>query len=124
VNIYPSGIVVSPKVPWMAATPDRKVYDPSADPPFGLLEIKCPDLAQKDLKDLKYLQLKNGTLCVKRNDNYYHQVQMQLAMTGLMWCDFYVWSTTDTHLERIYFNAADWQTVKNKADKFYFDYIL
>ncbi|KAK3106870.1 hypothetical protein FSP39_001733 [Pinctada imbricata] len=42
VNIYPCGIVVSPKAPWLAASPDRKVYCPSLSPKHGLLEIKCP----------------------------------------------------------------------------------
>lgn len=27
---------------WIAASPDRKEYDPTRQPPYGLLEIKCP----------------------------------------------------------------------------------
>ncbi|XP_063426804.1 uncharacterized protein LOC134710375 [Mytilus trossulus] len=42
VNVYPCGIIVSPYSPWLAASPDRKVYHPSRIPQFGLLEIKCP----------------------------------------------------------------------------------
>ncbi|XP_046351423.2 uncharacterized protein LOC124131934 [Haliotis rufescens] len=124
INIYPSGIVINPKCSWMAASPDRKVLDPSTIPPFGLLEIKCPDLSNKDIQDLQYLTMVNGNLCLKKNDNYYHQIQMQLAMSGLVWCDFFVWSTKATHLERIYFCRDSGQQTKDKADKFYFDYIL
>jgi hypothetical protein len=39
VNIYPCGLVVSPYCPWIAASPDRKLFCPTREPPFGLLEI-------------------------------------------------------------------------------------
>uniref|UniRef100_A0A8W8JLC4 YqaJ viral recombinase domain-containing protein n=1 Tax=Magallana gigas TaxID=29159 RepID=A0A8W8JLC4_MAGGI len=42
INIYPFGIIVSTHAPWLAASPDRKVYQPSMNPPSGSLEIKCP----------------------------------------------------------------------------------
>jgi hypothetical protein len=32
INVYPSGIVISPWSPWMAVSPDRKVYDPRRYP--------------------------------------------------------------------------------------------
>ncbi|XP_078341082.1 uncharacterized protein LOC144627572 [Crassostrea virginica] len=64
VNIYPCGIIVSPYVPWLAATPDRKVYNPTMDPPYGLLEIKC---AVKPLEDCIYLKKVDGVLKLKRN---------------------------------------------------------
>ncbi|XP_048749370.2 uncharacterized protein LOC125661419 [Ostrea edulis] len=53
VNLYPCGVVVSPFSHWLAATPDRKVYCPSRDPPFGLLEIKSLDT--DDLSKVKCL---------------------------------------------------------------------
>ena len=42
VNIYRSGFVINPSVPFLGASTDYKVYHPS-DPtsPFELLEIKC-----------------------------------------------------------------------------------
>ena len=27
VNLYPSGLVINPKCPWLESSPDRKVYD-------------------------------------------------------------------------------------------------
>ena len=45
VDIYPYSVVVSFGAPWYAASPDRKVYDPTRTPPFGLLEIKCPQVS-------------------------------------------------------------------------------
>ena len=42
VNLYPSGIVINPSSPWLAASPDSKVYDPSRNPSYDLLEtVSC-----------------------------------------------------------------------------------
>ena len=53
INIYPCGIIISPFQPHLAASPDRRVYDPDRAPHcYGLLEIKwseCP------VSDVKYL---------------------------------------------------------------------
>ena len=43
-NLYPCGVVVSDSCPWLAASPDRKVYNPEMYTEFGLLEIKCPQV--------------------------------------------------------------------------------
>jgi len=42
VNVYSCGLVISPYTPWLAASPDRKVFCSDRTPPFCLLEIKCP----------------------------------------------------------------------------------
>ena len=41
VNVYRTGFVVNPGSPYLGASPDFLVYDPSRDEVFGLLEIKC-----------------------------------------------------------------------------------
>jgi len=42
VNLYPSGLVINPKCPWLGSSPDRKVYDVEAaqtglSSPYGLI---------------------------------------------------------------------------------------
>ena len=121
-NILPCGIVVSPWACWLAASPDRKVYRPDRVQPFGLLEIKCP---RKDsVLECKYLKPIPGGLLLDRKHEYYTQVQAQLAVTGLPWCDFFVWNKNDHHLETIYFDPAFWQDVKDEIDVFYFTYYI
>lgn len=117
VNLYPYGVVVSPWAPWIAASPDRKVYHPESFPPFGLLEIKCPQVSVLETQYLK--KDHTATLKLNRNHQYYFQILTQLAVTGLQWCDLYVWCENDYHQERIYFNKDLWKEVKNK-DMFYF----
>ena len=42
-TVSPSGFLVSTKHPFLGASPDEAVYDPSnLQQPFGFLEIKCP----------------------------------------------------------------------------------
>lgn len=122
VNLYPCGVIVSPYCPWLAATPDRKVYCPSRNPPYGLLEIKCPNT--DDLQDVKCLKEENGGRKLKTTDNYHYQIQMQMAVTGLSWCDFYVWLENASHLETVWFDAEFWQGAKDKLDAFFLQYYL
>ena len=65
-----------------------------------------------------------GRLNLKRNHNYYYQVLAQLAVSGLDWCDFFVWCSNDNHLETIYLNRDVWNAVKDKVDLFYFNHFL
>ncbi|KAK2140272.1 hypothetical protein LSH36_1413g00023 [Paralvinella palmiformis] len=96
VNVNPCGLVISRWSPWLAVRPDRKVYDPSRYPVLGLLEIKCPQVST--VLDAKFLQrTSDGRLQLKRSHQYYTQVQAQLAITGLEWCNFYVWCEGDDH---------------------------
>ena len=41
-TVYDSGLVVQPTIPYLGATPDGKVFDPTCVSKFGLLEIKLP----------------------------------------------------------------------------------
>ena len=123
INLYPCGVVVNFWSPWIAASPDRKVYNTERRPPFGLLEIKCPMV--QNITEISWLKKNDdGEYQLKRNHNYYYQVITQMAVTGLRWCDFYVWWETGDYLETIYFDEDIWQQTKNKADNFYFTYFI
>ena len=121
-NIYSCGIVISPWAYQLAVSPDRKVYMPDRIPPFGLLEIKCPQ--EDSVLDVKYLDKRGNTLTLRNSFQYYTQIQTQMAICGLHWCDFYVWCKNDPHLETIHFDPICWDSVKDKVDKFYFDYFI
>ena len=123
VNLYPCGVVISLWSPWIAASPDRKVYNPKRFPAFGLLEIKCPQVSS-DLEVPYLVRDETGTMKLKRNHNYYYQVLAHLAVTGLDWCDFFVWCPNDHHSETIYLNRDQWDAVKDKVDIFYFGHFL
>ena len=48
-------------------------------------------------------------MCLKQEHPYNYQIQGQLAVSRLRWCDFFVWvGPQKTHLERIHANDTFW----------------
>ena len=117
-NVYPCGIIVNPWASWLTASPDRKVYLPNRQPPIGILEMKCPRVSS--VLETSYLQREGDHLVLRISHGYYTQILTQLAVTGLEWCDFFVWCLNDDLMETIHFDPLAWQEIKNKADKFFF----
>lgn len=104
------GLVLDTVYKYIGASPDGLVFDRSARPTFGLLEVKCPFTAfEKSLtiteaagNDRNFcLQKENGILQLSRRHPYYLQVQGQLGVSRMTWCDFLVWVGESYHLERI-----------------------
>ena len=90
--------------PFLGATPDALIHcDCCGD---GCLEIKCPFTGREKiifelLGDDSFLLDENVITKLNVNDNYYYQIQCQLFVTKKSYCDFFVWTTKDWHLERI-----------------------
>ena len=133
--VYDAGLVVNPSFPYLGASPDGKVYDPTEKDPFGLLELKNPyrwrnKTMEEACQDTDFfLHMVDGKPKLKQNDKsgYYNQVQGQLAVTGLPWCDFVVHlsGSHNINVERIYFNETYWEdNLFPKLTKFYFDHAL
>lgn len=47
------------------------------------------------------LELVNGSLRLKRAHAYYYQVQTQMGVCGVAYCDFVVWTPTELPSERV-----------------------
>ena len=122
VNVYRCGLVIDPSCPHLGATPDGKIYDPSENPPFGLIELKCPLV--DSVNQCQCLKKNNGILQLKSSHQYYYQIMGQMALSGLRWCDFIVWTPNDMHIERIKFDCDVFSGMKMKLDLFYFEYYI
>lgn len=96
-NYWPCGFVIHPDAPWLGCSPDGIVFDPSKNPPFGSVELKCPNA--KSYVDCKYFKSNGHTMSLKRQHAYYWQVQGQLLITGMEWCDFVVKKMTWSYKE-------------------------
>nr|XP_055076863.1 uncharacterized protein LOC129456058 [Misgurnus anguillicaudatus] len=118
VNYSPCGLVVHPQAPWLGASPDGLVYDPSVTPAYGLFKIKCPNA--KSYIDCKYLHMSNGAFKLKKSHAYFWQIQGQLLITGLQWCDLFVWAEEDSFVQRLYSDKEVQETIRQKCDHFYF----
>ncbi|XP_020898142.1 uncharacterized protein LOC110236926 [Exaiptasia diaphana] len=134
--VFDAGITVSPSTPYLAASPDGKIFDPSGSSKYGLLEIKCPfskkdeTLEQAAADPNFYLKLnEDGNFYLKseHRSGYFAQVQGQLALTGLEWCDFcvYLSQSNEMCVDRIYFDQDYWsQELFPKLKEFYMKHAL
>ncbi|XP_036072734.1 uncharacterized protein LOC112155807 isoform X1 [Oryzias melastigma] len=118
VNYYPCGFIIHPDTPWLGTSPDGVVFDPTENTEFGLVEIKCPNV--KSYVDYPHLKIKDGNLELKQGHAYYWQVQGQLLLTGVEWCDFVVFAEEDTLIQRIYRDSDVMQKIRERADFFFF----
>ena len=118
--------------PWLGASPDFLIHDEYEDmSPFGLGEVKCPfskkDQTMKEsCKDPNFFLADiDGKIGLKKNHNYYYQVQGAMATLNLQWCDFVVFTNKDLHVQRIYFDNVLWENVMvPELTTFYFQYVL
>ena len=112
-KIQESGLIISKDHTFLAASPDGLIACDCCGE--GVVEIKCP------LKNLAesmppYMQ-KTGRL--KRTHSYYSQCQAQMAVTGRKFCDFFVFSHTSYHLERLEFDDEHWNSLLTTASWFF-----
>ncbi len=125
-----AGLVVYQKNGVLGATPDGYVG------PDGLVEVKCPySLYVKD-KDQKgpsnwpnvspkvssISVNKDGILALKKSNDHYFQIIMQIYVTGRLWCDYFIWSEHGHFLQRIHRNKETdklWKKMEEKLVKFW-----
>ena len=116
-TVCASGFIVSTQHPFLGASPDGAVYDPSNSlQPFGFLEIKCPYTA-RDISPLEACmsssfccRVASITRCVqlKESHAYFSQVQGQIAIGCRPWCNFVIYTNKIISVERISFNESFW----------------
>jgi hypothetical protein len=89
-EIIDVGLVICPEQCWLAASPDSLIKDENGD--LHVLEIKCPLSCANSQIRVKYLDDQDQ---LSRKDLYYCQVQLQMFVTGLKKCFFFVFSRQD-----------------------------
>ena len=127
-----AGFVVNIEKSWLGFSPDAWVHNPSVDCTDGTAEFKCPytmaDITPEEMCDQKsfYLVSLNGIPCLKRDHEYYHQVQLQLYVTRSMakWCDFCVYSLRGVFVQRIFPDKCCQKYAISKLDNFFTHILL
>uniref|UniRef100_A0A8C9X6E5 YqaJ viral recombinase domain-containing protein n=1 Tax=Sander lucioperca TaxID=283035 RepID=A0A8C9X6E5_SANLU len=118
VNHYQCGFLIHPDAPWMGSSPDGMVYDPKSQPVFGLVEVKCPNVAS--YVDCPYIALRDGTPTLRKTHPYFWQIQGQMLVSGCEWCDFVVYTQEDMFVERIPRDNEITDIIKERVDYFFF----
>ena len=130
ITTFQTGLVISLNHPWLAASPDDRVFDPTATPQSGLAEYKNPySVRDKTLEEACKissfcLEKKENGYRLKRRHDYYYQVQCQLYCDDKSWCDFVLRTDKGLHVERIWRDAEWWDKQLPKLKSFYFDHLL
>ena len=125
-----SGFVVDLANPWLACSPDSIICDPDSETTPRLAEYRCPASAQEmsptEATDNFCLHKVSDTqIALRKNHNYYYQVQGAMAVTHRSWCDFVVWTPRDIYIERIRADPDFWsQKMLPKLERFYMNAIL
>ncbi|XP_050510167.1 uncharacterized protein LOC126886977 [Diabrotica virgifera virgifera] len=125
-KVNESGFHIDQQYPFLGASPDGLIGDQA------LIEIKCP-LSIKEhtptdgiiSKKISFAELINGELHLKRNHNYYFQIQGQLAITDRQFGYFLIWSPHGILVEKITRDDLFWkETMLPKLKIFYNNCLL
>lgn len=124
------GLLISKKWPQLAASPDRLVFCECCM--GGCLEVKCPYLLKSGNIDInEYVEFKssclykhNEEIFLKKDHTYYYQVQMQIFVSNLLYCDFVIWSPNIFLKQRIYPDWEFWQQNSKIALQYHAEVIM
>ena len=95
---------------WLAKSPDGIIVDSmqTEGRHDGILETKCPYSGRKVIPEVTCQEvnrfcssLVNGQVTLNKTHNYYYQLQGQLAVAQLPWCDFVIWTPHGASVQRI-----------------------
>ncbi|XP_038064580.1 uncharacterized protein LOC119734986 isoform X1 [Patiria miniata] len=130
-HVHNCGFVVNPAFSFLGASPDGKVCDGGQT---GILEVKCPYSARGMMvreavaSIPQFYMVKstsdNSALALKRDHDYYYQVQGQLMVTGAPFCDFVVYTDRDVYVERILPDVELWNAMLDKLAAFYLKHAM
>lgn len=107
VKVYTTGLIISTEDSHFAASPDGIVECDCCG--SGCIEIKCPYVLKDGNISLEsFVELRTSCLVsiddeigLNRNHEYYYQIQLQMYVCRLMFCDFVVWCKEWMYIERI-----------------------
>ena len=128
-TVSASGFIIDTNHPFLGASPDGTVYDPSdIQEPFGFVEIKCPYTVrnQSPVEACSSsgffctIDPATGELHLKESSGYHAQIQGQMGIGIRPWCDFVVYTKKGLSIERILFNPTYWNNkLLPKLKEFY-----
>ena len=119
-----TGLLVMEQCPYIGATPDLLVQCECHGE--GLCEIKCPYTTRDQIpssSSISYLSSTNNGDQLKTNHEYYFQIQGQMGVSGRRYCDFFVYTSSGYHLERIMFDDLFWQSLQSSLQRFWQSYV-
>ena len=124
-SVVECGLVINPEWPHLGASPDGIVQCTCCGK--GVLEIKCPYCKHDQHIEVNAAsclsKAADGSVQLDRSHAYYYQVQTQIFICKVEYCDFCVCTFPETgpslYTERIYPDSDFWHTCIDKATHFF-----
>lgn len=123
------GIFIDPVRPYLAASPDLLISCSCCG--SGVAEFKCPLIPKCDIccglctcKLPSCLHYVDDLLVMKHHHAYFAQIQGQMAITGRLYCDFFVYTVNGHFHERVLFDDSYYKDLLCDLDKFFKCYIV
>lgn len=136
-TVEDTGITLCAEHSFLGASSDGKVHDGES---IGLLEIKCPYSIQgtrvtmKEVGEIMAMGYSNFCLeesmegpRLKKSHKLYAQVQGEMAIKALPWCDFEVWTNVAQNnicIDRVYFDSKFVSSMMPQLIAFYMHHIV
>lgn len=105
-HVHSSGLLLQPDLPFLGATPDAIICDNGKT---GLLEVKCPFAARDMTVAEAAIAIKDFYVCkdgeemhISERHDCFYQIQGQLLLSGLDFCDFVLFTRRDIYIERVH----------------------
>ena len=115
VSVEPRGLIVNSQFPFLGASVDGWVTETiGSTTSVGVME--CKNVLHRKPYNLYEAARKDGSFClnvdaqgklsVKKSHVYYFQIQGQMAITNVKWCDFVVRCVDphQLHVQRVFFD--------------------
>ena len=116
-----AGLFVDSEHPYIGASPDGMVNCACCGK--GVLEVKCPFCFKENIPDEEeqnFCMTKIGDQwSLKRNHSYFYQVQTQLNVCKVQYCDFVVWTEQNTVIERIVVDKPFFEDILEDVKHFF-----
>ena len=106
------GMTIMLDYPYISATPDLEINCLCHG--RGLVGIKCPASINNQIpnpKNYHHIEEIDGELSLKKNSEYYYQIQGQMAVTNCSFCDFFVFTFQGYVTCRVNYNKHFWGEV-------------
>ena len=123
-SLYSSGLVLNQEWPYLGASPDGIANCECCG--TGVVEVKCPycNRHENTLENLSCLLQNEDGLELDRTHAYYYQVQTQIFIAKVDYCDFCVCTfPTDNepclHIERILPDFEFWSSCLDASSDFF-----
>ena len=129
-SIVDLGLVVNPSFPFLGASLDGFVtVEKDGTNMHGAVEIKTlaknASLTLGQAAEVEdFFEYKDNKLHINTQHKHYYQVQAQMFIAGLEWCDLFIWTPQDSDYVTIYKDKIMWAAMMPKLADFYFLHLL